>query len=63
MPTKEELSLIPDAITVTHTHSDHFDPKFIDHVKCRKSIVTVEFNANDIQIYSVGSSHQRNNIK
>jgi L-ascorbate metabolism protein UlaG (beta-lactamase superfamily) len=59
MPTQKELDLIPDAITVTHTHSDHFDSEFIDHQKCKKSIATVErFNINDINIYSVGSSHR-----
>ena len=26
IPTQEELYLIPDVITVSHTHSDHFDP-------------------------------------
>ena len=59
MPTPEELDLIPDVITVTHTHSDHFDPEFIDHLKCRKSIATIEkFNVNDIQIYGIASSHR-----
>ena len=59
MPTPEELDLIPDVITVTHTHLDHFDPEFIDHLKCRKSIGTVEkFNVNDIQIYGIASSHR-----
>ena len=59
MPTPEELDLIPDAITVSHTHSDHFDPEFIYRLNCRKSIATIEsFNVNDVQIYSIGSSHR-----
>ena len=63
MPTPEELDLIPDIITVTHTHSDHFDPGFIDRVNCRKSIATIEkFNVNDIQIFSIASSHRGNII-
>jgi L-ascorbate metabolism protein UlaG (beta-lactamase superfamily) len=59
MPTPEDLYLIPDAITVTHTHSDHFDPEFIDLIKCKKSIATVEkFDVNDVHIYGIGSSHR-----
>jgi hypothetical protein len=59
MPTAKELELIPDAITVTHTHSDHFDPEFIDSLNCRKSIATIEnFNVNDVHIYSIASSHR-----
>ena len=59
MPAPEELDLIPDAITVSHTHSDHFDPEFIYRLNCRKSIATIEsFNVNDVQIYSIGSSHR-----
>lgn len=58
MPTPEELDLIPDAITVIHTHSDHFDPEFIDRIKCKKSIATVEkFDVNNVHIYGIGSSH------
>jgi L-ascorbate metabolism protein UlaG (beta-lactamase superfamily) len=53
MPTPEELDLIPDAITVTHTHSDHFDPEFIDRIKCKKSIVTVENSMLIMSIYTV----------
>ncbi len=54
MPAPEELDLIPDAITVSHTHSDHFDPEFIYRLNCRKSIATIEsFNVNDVQIYSI----------
>jgi len=63
MPTPEELDLIPDIITVTHTHSDHFDPEFIEHTTCRKSIATVEkFNVKDIQIKGIASSHRGNII-
>ncbi len=63
MPTPEELDLNPDAITVTHTHSDHIDPKFTDNQKCKKSIAKVEsFDVNDIHIYSIGSSHRGNII-
>ena len=63
MPTPEELDLNPDTITVTHTHSDHIDPKFTDNQKCKKSIAKVEsFDVNDIHIYSIGSSHRGNII-
>ena len=63
MPTSEELYLNPDVITVTHTYSDHFDPDFIDPLRCRKSIATVEgFDVNGIHIYGVGSSHLGNII-
>jgi L-ascorbate metabolism protein UlaG (beta-lactamase superfamily) len=63
MPTPEELDLNPDVITVTHTHSDHIDPKFTDNLECKKSIGKVEsFDVNDIHIYSIGSSHRGNII-
>ncbi|MGB7968400.1 MAG: MBL fold metallo-hydrolase [Methanobacterium sp.] len=63
MPAPEELDIIPDVITVTHTHSDHIDPEFIEHSDCRKSIATVEkFNVKDIQIFSIASSHRGNII-
>ncbi len=63
MPTPEELDLNPDVITVTHTHSDHIDPKFTDNLACKKSIAKVEsFDVNDIHIYSIGSSHRGNII-
>jgi L-ascorbate metabolism protein UlaG (beta-lactamase superfamily) len=63
MPTPEELDLNPDVITVTHTHSDHIDPKFTDNLECKKSIEKVEsFDINDIHIYSIGSSHRGNII-
>lgn len=59
MPTPKELDLIPDAITVTHTHSDHFDPEFIDRMGCKKSVATIEsFDVKDIHIYSIASSHR-----
>ena len=59
MPRPEELDLNPDAITVTHSHSDHIDPGFIDRINCKKSIATVEkLDVNDIHIYSIGSSHR-----
>ncbi len=59
MPTPKELDLIPDAITVTHTHSDHFDPEFIDRMGCKKSVATIEsFDVKDIHICSIASSHR-----
>lgn len=63
MPTPEELDLHPNAITITHTHSDHNDPKFTEQLNCKKSIATVEsFDVNDIHIYSIASSHRGNSI-
>ncbi len=63
MPTPEELDLNPDVITVTHTHTDHIDPKFTDNLECKKSIAKLEsFDVNDIHIYSIGSSHRGNII-
>ncbi len=63
MPTPEELDLNPDAVIITHSHSDHTDPKFIDTLKCKKSIGTIEsFDVKDIHIYSVASSHRGNII-
>jgi len=63
MPTPEELDLNPDAVIITHTHSDHTDPKFTDVLSCKKSIETVEsFYIKDFHIYSVASSHRGNHI-
>ncbi|MBZ2165088.1 MBL fold metallo-hydrolase [Methanobacterium spitsbergense] len=63
MPTQEELDLNPDAVVITHSHSDHIDPKFIETIKCKKSIGTVErFDVKDIHIYSIPSSHRGNKI-
>ncbi len=59
MPTPEELDLQPDAVTITHQHSDHIDPKFTDNLNSKKSIATVEsFYIKDMHIYSVASSHR-----
>jgi hypothetical protein len=38
MPTPEELDLNPDAVTITHTHSNHTDPKFTDHLRCKNQL-------------------------
>ncbi len=63
MPTQEELDLNPDAVVITHSHSDHIDPKFIETLKCKKSVETVErFDVKDIHIYSIPSSHRGNII-
>jgi L-ascorbate metabolism protein UlaG (beta-lactamase superfamily) len=63
MPTPEELDLNPDVVTISHTHSDHIDPKFTDPLRCKKSIGTIEsFYIKDVHIYSVGSSHRGNFI-
>jgi len=63
MPTAEELDLNPDIITVTHTHSDHMDPKFMEHLNCKKSIATLEsYKINDTKVYGVASSHKGNSI-
>lgn len=63
MPTEDELDLRPDVITVTHPHSDHIDPDFLDRHNCRKSISRVEsFDVADVHIYSVGSSHRGSHI-
>ena len=63
MPSPEELDLKPNAVIVTHTHSDHTDPKFTDPLKCKKSIASVEnFKIKDYYIYGVPSSHRGNII-
>jgi L-ascorbate metabolism protein UlaG (beta-lactamase superfamily) len=63
MPAQEELDLNPDAVVITHSHSDHIDPKFIETLKCKKSIGTVErFDVKDVHIYSIPSSHRGNII-
>ncbi len=63
MPTPEELDLNPDAVTITHIHSDHIDLKFIEPLNCKKSVATVEsFFIKDFHVYSVASSHRGNYI-
>ena len=53
MPTPEELDLIPDVITVTHTHSDHFDPEFIDHLKLGNLLQPLKNSMSMISKYTV----------
>ncbi|KAF5062707.1 Beta-lactamase superfamily domain protein [anaerobic digester metagenome] len=63
MSSEEELDLRPDVITVTHPHSDHLDPAFLDRHDCRKSISQVEsFDLGDVHIYSIASSHRGSHI-
>lgn len=62
-PYKVSRNIKPDLITVSHTHYDHYDKKYIDAQTCRKSIARAEhFNVRDIGVKSIASTHRGNNI-
>jgi hypothetical protein len=53
MLTPEEFDLIPNAITVSHTHSNHFDPEFIDPLTCKNLLQPLKVSMLMMSIYTV----------
>lgn len=59
MPTKDELALDPDIITVSHLHFDHYDPAFISSHPGALNLISENgrISLDGINVYSVPASH------
>ena len=67
MPFQKLLPLVPDIVTVTHAHQDHFDANFVrvaekNGSKIMNSFAIGDITLEDIHVYSLYSDHNGDNI-